>query len=308
MKRLIVVLLLSIFLGLEMPAIESEASGKLDVVASIVPLGDFCQKIGGERVSVMVLIPPGASPHVFEPKPSDISRIERARIFFQIGAGLEFWAKRLIHSKPSSRLMTVTLSEGVELLGPKGHHITDRENNGAEDKDHTHTEGNPHIWLDPLLAKKICKDIGNAMVKADPGGIDYYKKRLINYLKELDELHRDIEKRVKEFRIKKYVAFHPAFAYFSKRYGLEEVGIIVESPGREPSPAHLMKIVNTIREDGIKAVFAEPQINPKTAEVIAKEAGCNVLILDPIGGRPPYGNDYLSLMRYNISVMERAMR
>jgi ABC-type Zn uptake system ZnuABC Zn-binding protein ZnuA len=105
------------------------------------------------------------------------------------------------------------------------------------------------------------------------------------------------------------VTFHPAWNYFSKRYGLKVAGVIEESPGRESSPKHIAKIVSEIKRINSRIVFAEPQFNPKIAEVIAKEAGAKVLFLDPIGGADVKGRDtYIGLMRYNLSVMEEGMR
>ncbi len=99
------------------------------------------------------------------------------------------------------------------------------------------------------------------------------------------------------WRLRDFVSFHPSFSYFARRYNLHEVGTIEAAPGREPTPRHLQNLVAAIRRYGIKVVFAEPQLNPRVAEVIAQEAGVKVLRLDPMGGAPPYGSDYLQLMR-----------
>jgi zinc transport system substrate-binding protein len=113
---------------------------------------------------------------------------------------------------------------------------------------------------------------------------------------------------VDSFRIRKYVAFHPAWSYFARRYGLEEVGVIQESPGREPTPRHIENLIRAIEAFGIQAVFAEPQLNPTAAEAIAAEAGVKVLILDPLGGPDLPGRDsYIGLMEYNLEIMRRAM-
>ena len=110
------------------------------------------------------------------------------------------------------------------------------------------------------------------------------------------------------FQVRDYVCFHPAYTYFSRRYGLKEVGVIEAAPGREPSPGHLQKIINAIKQTGVKAVLAEPQFSPRVAEIIAREAGVKVLFIDPLGGRPPYGSDYIKLMRHNLAVLAQAMQ
>jgi len=277
---------------------------KIPVTASIVPLADFCRQIGGDRVDVQVLVPPGASPHTFEPPPSVVARASSAKLFLYIGEGLEPWAERMAKSLKKGSV-ALEAAQGLPLI--RETHNEEPPKRGKEKHSHSHGGANPHIWLDPVLAKEICSKIGRALIRVDPSQKAYYEKNLANYLEKLEALHQEIQKRVSSFKIKKYVCFHPAYVYFAKRYGLEEAGVIELSPGREPSPKHLKNLVATIKEQGIQVVFAEPQLNPRVAEVIAKEAGVRVATVDPLGGTPPYGSDYLALMRYNLEVMAQSM-
>jgi zinc transport system substrate-binding protein len=296
---------------------------KIPVVASIVPLGEFCRQLGGDRVEVQVLIPPGASPHIFEPPPSVIARAGKARIFVYTGGGLEPWVTKLLKSRGTGNLEVVEAVQGLPLIKEAGGHHQGEEpgekhqshkpgavaEKGHEDHEgHGHEAGNPHVWLDPVLAQDICRRITAALVRVDPGHRQDYEARRDRYLQELTDLDKEIAQRVSSFRIREFVCFHPAFTYLARRYGLKEAGVIELSPGREPTPRHLQKIVAAIKKYGIRVVFAEPQLNPRVAEVIAREAGAQVLLLDPVGGRPPYGEDYLKLMRYNLSIMEQAMK
>jgi zinc transport system substrate-binding protein len=114
---------------------------------------------------------------------------------------------------------------------------------------------------------------------------------------------------VANFKIKKYVSFHASWVYFARRYGLESAGVIEAAPGRNPTPIQIKNIVATIKKYHIRAVFAEPQLNPRAAEVIAREAEVNVLLLDPLGGPNLKGrNTYIDLMKYNLNVMQEAMK
>lgn len=297
---------------------------KLPVVASILPLGDFCTQIGGDLVEVQVLIPPGASPHTFEPPPSLVAKAAQARVLVYIGAGTEPWAERLIASRGSADLAVVEATRGISLIREASlhadegdasrkreevHHSTEgrSEMEPGEAAEHRHRGGNPHVWMDPVLVQGISRAICQAFIQVDPRHEDSYKANLSRFLRELDELHREIERRVSSFAIREYVCFHPAYTYFSKRYGLREVGVIEPSPGREPAPRHIQRIVQAVRKYNIKVIFAEPQLNPRVAEIIAKEAGVKVLMLDPLGGRPPYGSSYVAMMRYNLAVLEQAM-
>jgi zinc transport system substrate-binding protein len=299
------------------PARAAPPAGKLLVAATIVPLGDFCQRLGGDLVQVQVLIPPGASPHLFEPAPSVMASAFRARVFVYIGAGLEPWAARLLRSRGSNNLMVVEAAQGIPLLGMDEQH---RDHEAAKGQGHTgqhpdkegshetHLAGNPHIWLDPVLAQEICDKIAGALIQADPDHRAQYAANLKDYQAKLADLDREIRQHAQKWRLRDYVSFHPAFSYFARRYNLHEVGTIEAAPGREPTPRHLQDLVAAIRRYGIKVVFAEPQLNPRVAEVIAQEAGVKVLMLDPMGGAPPYGSDYLQMMRANLAALDEALR
>ena len=292
------------------PATPSPAPGKIAVAASIVPLGDFCQKIGGDQVSVTVLVPPGASPHTYEPSPTAVARAMAARVFVYVGAGLDPWAERLVKAQRNPGQAVVEAVAGIPLL--KDVEEQEHEEHAAHEpgkaEHHHHEAGNPHVWLDPVLAEDICRSIAQALIKVDPEHKETYEVNLAKYLGQLQTLNQDIKETVATFRLRDYVCFHPAYTYFSRRYGLKEVGVIEASPGREPSPGHLQKIIAAIRSTGVKAVFAEPQFSPRVAEVIAREAGVKVLFLDPLGGRPPYGSDYVQLMRHNLAILAQALR
>jgi len=299
------------------------ASGKIKVVASILPLADFCRHLGGDLVEVHSLIPPGASPHVFEPPPSVMVKAFRARVFVYIGAGLEPWAAKVLQARETGKVAVVEAAKGIPLITEVGEHHRagspkeepgDHGKGAGEEKgrdahdSHSHEAGNPHIWLDPVLAQEICRQIAAALIRVDPRHRGQYEANLINYLAALDELDRDIRQRTAAWRIRDFVSFHPAYTYFAHRYNLKEVGVIEMAPGREPTPRHLQEIVKAVRGSGLRVVFIEPQLNPRVAETVAREAGVRVLMLDPMGGRPPYGDDYLMLMRHNLAVMEEAMK
>jgi zinc transport system substrate-binding protein len=275
---------------------------KLRVTCSIFPLADIASNVGGDGVDVQVLIPPGASPHTFEPSPREFKTFADTRVFVMVGAGFEFWAEKLVTAASSESLVVVLASGGVDLIEGLASH--DRANQHHSDNEHA----NPHIWLDPLIAKRIAYRIAASLAEVDMVNAADYLTRATEYTASLDSLDSEIRESVSAFQIKEYVAFHPAWSYFARQYGLTEVGIIEESPGREPTPRQFKKIVEDIRKYNIKAVFAEPQLSAKAASAIAAETGVELLLLDPLGGRGlPERDSYLKLMRYNLSVMKRAM-
>jgi len=275
------------------PAPAHGSGGRLRVVASIAPLADFAREVGKNRVDVLLLLPPGASPHTYEPVPRTVREISKARIFIKIGAGLEFWADRLI-AAAAKGITTVKCSDGIKLL--KG-----------EDHDHAISNVNPHIWLDPVICMKIVEKIAAAFAAADPANAAFYRKNAAAYVSRLAALDREISRTVKTFRTRYYVTFHPAWDYFARRYGLRVAGVIEEAPGKEPTPKHVQRILDEVRKMKTKVIFAEPQFSPRIAEAIAQEAGAQVLMLDPIGGEK--GREtYIGLMKYDLAMMERAMR
>jgi len=271
-------------------------AGKVTVIASIAPLADFVRQVGGERVDVKLLLPPGASPHTFEPTPRVVKEVSTADLFVKIGAGLEFWAEKILRASGNKRLTVVDSSSGVALIQHTDEH--DIHELGGVD---------PHIWLDPSIAISIVSKIEKALSRVDPQGAAFYRKNAAEYKRKLSALDQDIASRVRSFRTKEYVTFHPAWDYFSKRYGLRVSGVIEEAPGKEPSPRHIATIIREIRQTGSNVVFVEPQFNPKIGEVIAKEANAKVLYLDPIGGKGTR-KTYIEMMRYNINAMEKAMK
>lgn len=291
---------------------------KLQVVASIFPIADMARQIGGNDVEVTTIIPPGASPHTFEMKPSLVKAFGEARVFFMVGAGLEFWADQLIRSS-GRKIKPVVLSDGMTLIQAADLHHGESEKKASRDSKqsghaghvqahHFHT-GNPHVWLDPHLAKTMATRIQKALAIADPARAPAYETRYKAYLDQLDALDSAISDAVKQFKIREVVSFHSSWDYFIARYGLSLAGVIEKTPGRNPTPREIAGIVSRIKSFGIRAVFAEPQFSPKVADVIAGEAGVKVLILDPLGGETLAGrNTYIDLMSYNLQIMKEAMQ
>lgn len=289
------------------------AASPLPVAASIVPLADFCRQLGKERVKVQLLIPPGASPHTHEPSPGVLQQAARARVLVYVGAGLEPWLPRFLASLRERQPLPVVASAGLPLIKEVSHHHVET---GSGKGRHHHPEkphaaeatANPHVWLDPVLAQDICRRIAAAFIQADPEHAAVYHQNLEAYLAKLAQLHERLQQLTAGFRQRAFISFHPSFTYFARRYNLEEAGVIEVAPGREPSPRAMQELVRTVRRAGIKVIFSEPQFSPRVAEVLAREVGARVLVLDPLGGRPPYGDDYLALMEYNAATMAAAMQ
>jgi ABC-type Zn uptake system ZnuABC Zn-binding protein ZnuA len=288
-----IILLFVFTLGLSACSAQSSALLSDDdmlVVASILPLADFARQVGGDHVQVETLVPPGASPHTYELTPAQLRSISRARLLVLNGVGLEYWADDIVSAANNPDLVIVNTSEGLTIMA------------GDEDG----IAGNPHVWLSPLNAIHQVEMIRDALIKADPSGKDKYLTNADGYIGELQNLDGEIRQAVSAFSSREFIAFHAAWVYFARDYGLKQAAVIETTPGKEPSPAEVVEIINTARTIGAKAIFAEPQFSSKAAEVIAEESGAQVLFLNPLGQPPDYR--YIDLMRNNLSEIGEALK
>ncbi|MFA6808419.1 MAG: zinc ABC transporter substrate-binding protein, partial [Eubacteriales bacterium] len=243
----------------------AEKKNIIEVSVSILPQAEFVEKIGGDKVHVTVMIPPGASPATYEPTPSQLVNLSLAKVYIKIGyVPFEMaWMDRL--KATNKDMIVVDSSKGIEIIGD-----------------------DPHIWLSPMLVKKQAKSIYEALSEINPENEAYYQKNLAVFLGELDKVDEKIKVSLSGFGGKKFMVFHPAWGYFAREYGLEQIPIEVE--GKEPSADDIVKLVKIAKQEGIKVIFASPQLSDKSAEVIAKEIGGKVVLIDPLA------EDYINNM------------
>lgn len=287
--------LLSAGCGGPAPAGDDGADRRPVVITTIYPIADITRNIGGDAFRVMSLIPPGASPHTFEPTPGQMAEIAGAAAFVAVGSGLDDWALALT-AAGGSDLIHLRLTDGMELLpGEPGH----PGHPGHEDYGR-----DPHIWLDPVLVRDhIVPAVTGVLIDLAPARKAELTARADAYRQELKALDDEIRQGFAGLDNPRFIAFHPAWRYFAARYGLIQAAAVESAPGKEPSARWIAAVVETARREKVKAVFAEPQFSAKAAEVIAQEFGADVLTVDPLGGEGLEGRDsYLSLMRHNAAV------
>jgi zinc transport system substrate-binding protein len=285
--RMLKTVLLILVLGVTFSSCDSgkpPENEKILVAVSINPLVSLVQGVVEDQVEVVRLVPPGASPHTYEPAPSQVALIGRADVLVLIGMGLEFWAGDLVSAADNPDLLVVDTSRNVEPI-----------------------EHNHHIWLDPLNAISQVELIRDALVEVDPEHANTYEENASRYIEELRALDEEVTQEIESWSLKAFIAFHPAWVYFAKRYGLEQAAAVEETPGHEPSAHELADIIEAARRLGVRAIFAEPQLPAGEAETIAEESGAQVLFLDPLGGTEA-PDDYVELIRYNVQTMAKAMK
>lgn len=277
----------------ERPGAEAAAGdGVPTVVASIFPIGDLARFMAGDAVRIEVLLPPRAAPSSFEPTARQMGRLTGASAYLFVGGGLDAWAEGL--AGPDAHV--VRLTEGMAL----------REGHAHEGEPGT---GNPHVWLDPVRVRdELLPRIEEALAGAAPESAGAIRERTAALADSLTALDAWVRGALAGVPGRAFVSTHSAWVYFAERYGLEEVGAVYESPGREPSPRHMAELVEAARRAGVGAVFVEPQLGELGARAIAAELGAEVRLLDPQGGEGQEGRDgYLALMRYNTEQLVDAL-
>jgi zinc transport system substrate-binding protein len=287
-------------------SINGNKASKVKVVASFYPIYDFVQKIGGDRVEVSSIIPPGVEPHDWEPTIQQRLKAESSDMIVYNGAGFEKWIEEI------DAKFRVDTSEGLELLegsSEGGDHKT-----SASGYTDLNENADPHIWLDPILAKYQIEKIRDGLIKIDPANTNYYNGTAKKFIAELDSLDAFIRSELSNCDKIDFIAFHNAFTYFSNRYGLNQHSVYEGvSPEGDILPQRLHEIIKLSRELNIDTIYAEDLIDPRLVNVIATEIpNGKVLILSPIESideeEQKAGKGYIDKMRQNIENLKVGLR
>ena len=279
------VLLLGAACGGDSQAKEQGAvGGRIPVVTTTTQLTDFVQVVGGNHVDVYGILKANVDAHDFEASPGDIARLASARVIVKNGVGLEAWFDPTIRNA-ESKATIVEAASGVAI----------RHGN------------DPHIWQDPRNAKVMVHNIAVALIAADPDHRADYEANEAAYATELDRVDQEIAGQIGGLTNKKLVTNHGAFGYYVDRYGLDFVGSIIPSfdSQAELSAQDISNVVRLIKDTGVKAVFSESSLPPKTAETIGRDAGVTVvagddaLYGDSLGPAGSDGDTYLKMLRHN---------
>jgi zinc transport system substrate-binding protein len=283
------------------PALQDrQEQEKITVVASFYPLYEFASRVVGDRAEVSSLVPAGVEPHDWEPTAEDISREHAVDVLVINGAGFEIWADDM------KAEVVANTSEGIEF-NYKEENEAGTDELGHEDDDVAGGNGvNPHIWLDPMLAKHQIYKIRDAMVRSDPANTDYYNQNADRFIAELDSLDAFIRSELASCGKSDFIAFHDAFIHFSERYGLRQHSIQGVSPEGEILPQTIQQIIELANEFDINVIYSEDLIDSRLADTIANEIpNGKVLVLSPIEGvdkeEQAAGIGYIDKMKQNIA-------
>ncbi len=255
-------------------ATRTEATDKIGVAVTILPQADFMESVGGEKVDITIMIPPGASPHTYEPTPSQITALSKAKMYAKVGSGVGFelvWLDKLVDA--NKKMLVVDCSQGIELQEMLGE-------NEHEGEKHEHGAMDPHIWMSPLNAQIMVQNIYEGLVQVDPDNMTYYEQNRDDYLQKLTKLDQDIRDGLSRITNRVFMVYHPAFGYFAKDYNLTM--LLIEEEGKEPTAADIAHLIEQAKEYNIKVVFASPQFNPKSARVIADAIDGKIVFINPL--------------------------
>ena len=267
-------ILVPLLLPLATSCAEPAAPGKrMTVFVGIAPHLYLGRRIGGSRVRVEVLLPPGKSPASFVPNPDQTREMGRARLYFYLG--LPFERELVVRLKKQPRHPEiVNLQEGLELRPMSPGHKP-REEGGKTGLD-------PHTWLDPRLAARQAATMARALSRSDPAGRQYYTANLARLQRELHELYLKLQGELAPLRGATLLVYHPAFGYFARAFGLKQMAI--ETGGKRPKGRTLAELIHQARRHRVKAIFVEPQFDRRNAEKIAASLDCEVVQIDPLAG------------------------
>ncbi len=271
----------------------SGAVVSLQVVATTTVFADIVSNVGGDRVAVRSIIPAGVGPEDYEPKPEDARALDGADLIVSNGVGLDDFLDRLVEASGNGAPRLV-LGDGIPTITVAG-------------------EPNPHFWLDPsLVAGHYLPAIEAKLSEIDPSGAATYRANAAAYAARIDAMDAELTTAVGTIPVadRKLVTFHDAFPYFARHFGFELVGVILGSPGQEPSAGDLATLVDTVKAAGVKAVFSEAQFRPALAETLAREAGITKVVTtlynDALGPSP--ADTYVGMMRWNMARIVEALR
>jgi len=262
---------------------------KFVILSSHYTIYEFASEVGGDKVDVSLLVPSGVEPHDWEPSFNDLQRIQKSDMIVINGIGFENWVNNVV--AVNSNIVIVDSSSGISTLKGVGKSFED-----------------PHIWLNPVMAKKQVDNIANALAKIDSSNAEYYTNNANSYTSKLDSLDFKIKKELSDCKKRDFISFHSAFSYFASQYGLNQHTIIDSNqPYVEPTSVILEQVISLAKELEIKIIFTEEGVDTRIADVVASEIGGKVSLLSPLEVIDDAQTSYIKKMEQNLSNLKEAL-
>lgn len=323
-------LLMTIVMAFDIRAlpVSDHTAPRLKVAATIFPLYDMLRTISGPTVDVVLLLPPGASPHTFAAKPSTIRALTNSAAVFAIGHQLDDWATRLAQRAGVSRTIIVdaqialrtwesqTRNDAMEQAKPVDRRRPPAHGEGhaeamgtppVQEDGHRHGDVDPHYWLTISNAMRMVQTMADTLSDLDPVAKTDYQQRAAAYQQQLQIVDDDIRRLLAGLPQRHMATFHPAFGYFAAAYDLDLVATFTPASGQEPTPRHVQQFLRQLRAAQLRVLFVEPQLPREPLHGLAHDLGVSLMELDPLGGGQ--GREtYVAMMRFNAAQIVAAAR
>ena len=268
-----------LFVLLVLPAL-ARAADPLTVFVTVVPQETFVSRIGGEHVRVNALVRAGQDPHAYEPTARQIAALAEADLYVRVGVGFEdAWMSRLLVANPRMRVLDA--QDGIEVRRKAAGHDHGDPDHG-HDHGHDHGDVDPHVWTSPARVKIMGARIRDALADLAPEYAADFAANYDRFAADLDALDTEIRARLAGVENRRFMVYHPAWGYFAEDYDLDQVAI--EREGKEPGARALTAMIEQARREGIRVIFVQPQLNPSSAEQVARSIGGQVAVIDPLSG------------------------
>lgn len=265
-------------------AVSGSGADTVSVIASFYPLAFIAERIGGGRVTVVNLTPPGAEPHDLELSPDQLERIGEADLAVVLGKGFQPSAEKAAETRSGETIQGLTAVLGDDV----GDNV------------------DPHVWLDPELLPPLIDSVQAALSSVDPGSAPVFSTNAEQLKSDLAALHGRFSTALANCARRVIVTSHDAFDRLAKRYGLTTEAMAGFSPDDEPSPDRLAELIDVVEKTGVTTVFTEELVSPAVAQTLARETGTSVEVLNPLEGPPKVG-DYFSAMDGNLAKLRAAL-
>lgn len=255
-------------------------AANLTAAVTLQPYANIVKFIGGTRVNVIAMVPPGADPHSYEPKPAVLKEFAKANVYFSDGSGMDkAWLPRFMGVNKDVKV--ASLSKNIDWILDRHHNTLD-----------------PHLWTSPKQAVKIAQSVSSQLSTLDPDGMAYYTGRLSQFVNRMDKLEERLNAAVKNLpqNQKTFIVFHPSYGYLARDYGLTQLSIEID--GKEPKPKDLATVIIEAKKRNVHLVFVQPQFSKRSAATIAKQLDAVVMTTDPLD------YDFVKNISYMVDAME----
>ncbi|MFN6561977.1 MAG: metal ABC transporter substrate-binding protein [Nostoc sp. ChiSLP01] len=276
---------------------------KTKIATTFLPIYLFTKAVAGNVADVEILVPPGTEVHEYQATPENVKAIATANVLVKNGLGLEEFLSDTVKNAQNPKLAEIDASKNIKPLNE----ISPVEKTAKSEADREHAKGNPHVWLDPVLAKQQVSNIRDGLIAADPRNKATYQANAAAYIQELETLNSEFQETLQKTPNCTFVTFHDAFPYLAKRYNLKQVAV-VEIPEDQLSPIDVQNAIAAVKKYKVKALFSEPGVDNKLLTSLSKDLKLNLRTLDSMETGETEPQHYLKAMKANLQTLETACK